>query len=112
MSKISDTQEVLDKLRSFGNPAAVKGMVRFGIASRGTLGVSMPVLRKLAKDMGQDHTVAVRLWNSRIHEARILAGMVDQGRESQDRVRRTSRAHAQQSAIAHQSKGARGLSHT
>jgi 3-methyladenine DNA glycosylase AlkD len=53
-------------------------MARFGIASRGTLGVPIPVLRKLAREIGKDHPLAIKLWSSGIHEARILAGMIDQ----------------------------------
>jgi 3-methyladenine DNA glycosylase AlkD len=71
-------EQVLAELRSHGNPEAVKGMARYGISSEGTLGVSVPTLRSLAKKIGRDHSLALELWNSRIHEARILASMVDQ----------------------------------
>jgi 3-methyladenine DNA glycosylase AlkD len=42
-----------------------------------TLGISVPALRKLAKEIGQDHQLAQELWGSGIHEARILATMID-----------------------------------
>lgn len=52
-------------------------MARFGINPRHkTLGVSIPNLRKIAKQAGKDHALAQKLWASGIHEARILAGMV------------------------------------
>lgn len=64
-------------LQSLSNPAAVAGMARFGINPRNTFGVSIPELRKLAKRAGKDHELARDLWSSGIHEARILAAMID-----------------------------------
>jgi 3-methyladenine DNA glycosylase AlkD len=52
-------------------------MARYGINSKGTLGVPMPVLRKLAKEAGRNHELAAQLWASGIHEARILATLID-----------------------------------
>jgi 3-methyladenine DNA glycosylase AlkD len=37
----------------------------------------MPVVRELGKRVGKNHTLAEELWSSEIHEARILAGLVD-----------------------------------
>ncbi len=53
-------------------------MARFGINAKNTLGVSIPVLRQMAKEIGKDHGLAMELWNSKIHEARILASMVEE----------------------------------
>jgi len=59
------------------NPDNVAGMARFGISARNTLGVPMPALRSLARQLGRDHGLALELWASGIHEARILAALVD-----------------------------------
>jgi 3-methyladenine DNA glycosylase AlkD len=69
--------EILRFLKSLANPESVKGMARFGIKSENAYGVSIPDLRRLAKQIGKNHTLAGQLWSSGIHEARILAGMVD-----------------------------------
>jgi 3-methyladenine DNA glycosylase AlkD len=71
-------KEILRELKSAANPEAVKGMARFGINPKNTYGVSIPLLRKIAKKAGKNHLLAQRLWDSRIHEARILAAMVDE----------------------------------
>jgi 3-methyladenine DNA glycosylase AlkD len=55
-------------------------MARYGISTDNTLGVSMPALRALAKEIGRDHELALSLWSSGIHEARILAGLIDDPR--------------------------------
>jgi 3-methyladenine DNA glycosylase AlkD len=68
---------LIKKLRSLSNPVAVAGMARFGINPKNTCGVSIPVLRKMAKEIGKNHVLAQKLWNSGVHEARILAGMID-----------------------------------
>ncbi len=71
-------KEILKKLRSLSDPEAVAGMARFGISPKNTLGVSIPNLRLLAKGIGRDHHLAQQLWSSGIHEARILASMIDE----------------------------------
>jgi 3-methyladenine DNA glycosylase AlkD len=70
-------ENVMNKLKSLANPEAVKGMARFGISPKNTYGVSIPNLRKMAKETGTNHDLTVRLWDSKIHEARILASLVD-----------------------------------
>jgi 3-methyladenine DNA glycosylase AlkD len=75
MEKVED---VLKKLKKLSNPKNVKGMARFGIKPDKALGISIPNLRKLAKEVGKNHKLALQLWRSEIHEARILAGMIDE----------------------------------
>ncbi len=69
--------EILDLLKRSANPANVRGMARFGINPHRTLGIPIPFLRQVARPFARDHALAMRLWKSGIHEARILAGMVD-----------------------------------
>jgi 3-methyladenine DNA glycosylase AlkD len=71
-------EEIIKKLRSLANPKNVSGMARFGINPANTLGVTIPNLRALAKKIGKNRKLAARLWDSKIHEARILAGMIDE----------------------------------
>ena len=66
------------KLKRCANPKNIEGMARFGINSKNSLGVSIPDLRKLAKEIGKDHVLAQKLWDSKIHEAKILASMIDE----------------------------------
>ena len=69
--------EILAALRAQANPKNVAGMARYGISAEGTLGVPMPVIRHLAKQAGRSHELATELWASGIHEARILATLVE-----------------------------------
>lgn len=52
-------------------------MARFGINPDRALGVRIPDLRRLAREIGSDHRLALSLWRTRVHEARILASMID-----------------------------------
>lgn len=70
-------KEIIGHLRSLSNPANVAGMARYGINTHNTLGVPIPELRGLAKQLGRNHALALELWGSGIHEARILACLVD-----------------------------------
>ena len=69
--------EIITEMRSMANPRNVQGMARFGISSKNTLGLSIPYLRRKAKELGRSHQLAQDLWRSGIHEARILAAFVD-----------------------------------
>ena len=68
---------ILDQLHSLSNTKSLPGMACFGIDTTGRLGISVPELRKIAKETGRDHELALALWDTAIPEARILASMVD-----------------------------------
>jgi len=74
---LMNIKEVLQELKKHKNPHNVAGMARFGINPDNTLGISIPFLRTYAKRIGKNHTLAQELWNSGIHEARILAALID-----------------------------------
>ncbi len=68
--------EVLAKLHASADAASVAGMARFGIDPEKALGVRVPVLRKLGKEIGRDHDLALRLWSEGLRETRILASII------------------------------------
>lgn len=77
--------DILGRLRAQANPDNVAGMARFGINSHRTLGISVTTLRGIAKELrtwrrsdpAAAHALAGELWASGVHEARILAGLID-----------------------------------
>ena len=72
------SDQVIEELRSLADPSSLEGMARCGISTERALGgISLPVLRAMAKKIGRDHAVASDLWTSGIHEARLLAAMID-----------------------------------
>jgi 3-methyladenine DNA glycosylase AlkD len=70
--------QVLKRLKSKSNPAAVRGMARFGITAAKAYGWSTPALKKFAREIGKDHDLAPRLWSTGILEARALAGLIEE----------------------------------
>jgi len=56
-------------------------MARFGIQSSNSFGVSVPKLRTLAREVGRDHPLALQLWETGLHDARLLATMIDDPEE-------------------------------
>ncbi len=60
-----------------GSEADREGMARYGINVANAFGVSIYELRKVAKGLGTDHELALALWQSGNHEARLLACFVD-----------------------------------
>ncbi|QQG48581.1 MAG: DNA alkylation repair protein [archaeon] len=73
-----DAQAVIEEMRRKADPSVVKGMTRFGITTGSALGLSVPTIRAISKKLGRDHALAAALWKTKIHEARILAAMVDE----------------------------------
>jgi 3-methyladenine DNA glycosylase AlkD len=69
--------QILSQLESLGVEEDRAGMARFGIHVEKAYGIRIPVLRKMAKDIGTDHELAQALWETEMHEARILASMID-----------------------------------
>jgi 3-methyladenine DNA glycosylase AlkD len=81
--------QIIDHLHKLANPDNVAGMARYGIDVEGCLGVPMPALRKMARKIGCRHDLAEGLWQSGIHEARILAGLIgDPARVTDEQMER------------------------
>lgn len=72
------TDDVLTRLRGLADPGRLDGMARYGIATERALGVTVTELRGIARGLGRNHDLALTLWRTEIHEARILASMVDE----------------------------------
>lgn len=82
-----NAKEIIKKLKTYKNDKNIAGMARFGITGKNVLGgPNIPTLRKMAKEIkkesasgqsGDAHQIALDLWQSGIHEAKILASMID-----------------------------------
>jgi 3-methyladenine DNA glycosylase AlkD len=66
------------RLREKAHPANLEGMSRYGMAVDRRLGVSVVDMRRIAKDLGRNHALALELWSTGFADARILASMVDE----------------------------------
>ncbi len=68
--------EIIEALKSLGDSKNRDGMARFGINTQNALGIPMPELRRLAKSIKKNHELAISLWSTGIHEARILSVLI------------------------------------
>jgi 3-methyladenine DNA glycosylase AlkD len=75
---MATVKEVMAKLQSKARPDQLAGMAKYGMTVNQRLGISVPDMRKLAKETGKDHKLALELWKTGIAEARIVAAMVDE----------------------------------
>ena len=74
---MATAMEVLERLREKARADRLDGMARCGIVTENRLGVSVPDMRRLAKELGKDHGLALQLWKTGVQEARILAALMD-----------------------------------
>jgi 3-methyladenine DNA glycosylase AlkD len=73
-------ERVMAELRAMAKPENLMGMARYGIRTEDALGLSIYDLRPVARGLRPDHELALALWETRVHEARILAGFIDDPR--------------------------------
>ena len=69
--------EAVAALRVLGRPQRLTEYARVGIPNDSALGITIPALRTLARIVGRDHELALQLWETGIHEARLLAAFID-----------------------------------
>ena len=73
-----DSNDVVERLYALADADWATGMKSgAGITGGQVLGISMPKLRKLGKEIGKDHELAQAAWETGLHEARILASLID-----------------------------------
>lgn len=77
MTTAGDLRALLADLKARSSAKNRAGMARFGINTERAFGVSMTAMRPLARKHRRDHALALALWDTGYHEARILAALVD-----------------------------------
>lgn len=74
--KIWTVDDVLKKLQELGSEKNREGMKHYGINVQTAFGVSPVTGRKLAKQIGKNHSLALALWKTGKHEARFIASIL------------------------------------
>jgi 3-methyladenine DNA glycosylase AlkD len=69
-------EAALEWLREHSSEATRDAMARYAIPSEGALGVTVRDIKVLAKKLGRNHALALKLWETGIYEARMLASLV------------------------------------
>jgi 3-methyladenine DNA glycosylase AlkD len=70
--------KIIAHLRTLRSPRDAGGQRRYGIVPKGEhLGIRAPVLREIARRHRRNHALALELWETGVHEARVLAALID-----------------------------------
>ncbi|ADZ08708.1 hypothetical protein Metbo_0456 [Methanobacterium lacus] len=72
-----ELQEIVMRLELLSTPENIEGMEKFGITPEKTYAVRIPELRKIARESGKNHDLALELWELDFRETKILACMID-----------------------------------
>ncbi len=72
-----EVKSIIEELKKLGDPVNLKGMGRYGINTDKAFGVKIPLLRQMAKTYKNDHSLALKLWETGYHEARLIAIFID-----------------------------------
>ncbi len=75
---MSSVEEALRRIEAKAKPDQVQGMARYGMVAERRLGLSVPDMREIARQLGKNHELALELWKTGIPEARIVAAMIDE----------------------------------
>lgn len=75
-------KEILGELKRLGDPRAIKVWERLGMDTSIYYGVNLTKLAGYAKKFGKDHDLASKLWASGIHDARLLAIIIEEPKKA------------------------------
>lgn len=82
MKEYSDkVKEIIKEFKGLRNERNIEGMKRYGINVDTAFGISAPVLTDISKRYRYNHALALELWNTGYHDARLLASMIDNPEE-------------------------------
>ena len=69
--------EIIQFFEANSTQKNIDGMKRFGISSDKMYGIPKPLMKDLAKKIKKDHELALKLWSTGIHDARVLCAFID-----------------------------------
>lgn len=75
---MNSVDDIIKELKNLSVPERKADFLRFGINIDNALFIQMPVLRDIAKSLGKNHKLAEDLWDTGVHEARIIACLIDE----------------------------------
>jgi 3-methyladenine DNA glycosylase AlkD len=77
-AEVWTVQRAVGELQRHGEKRNVEGMARFGIRAKKVCGVSKPKLDEIARNIGKNHALGLKLWETGIHDARLLGMLISE----------------------------------
>ncbi len=69
-------KEILTEIRKHSSTEIKKSREYFGIKNINSYGLTSPQMQSISKSIGKNHSLALELWNTGIHEAMHIAIMI------------------------------------
>ncbi len=69
--------QIIHEFEELSDVDFAKNMKKFGITYIKSYGLRLPQIRKIAKQCGKNHELALKLWNHGYHETNLLATLVE-----------------------------------
>ncbi|MBE6499123.1 MAG: DNA alkylation repair protein [Methanobrevibacter thaueri] len=73
-----DFNEIIHEFEELSDVDYALNMKKFGIQHVKSYGLRLPQIRKIAKQCGKNHDLALKLWNHGYHETYLLATMIEE----------------------------------
>lgn len=73
-----DFNEIIREFEDFSDADYAQNMKKFGIRHVKSYGLRLPQIRKIARQCGKDHDLALKLWDYGYHETYLLATLVEE----------------------------------
>ena len=73
-----DFDEIIHEFEELSDVEFAENMKKFGIRYVKSYGLRLPQIRKVAKQCGRNHDLALKLWNHGYHETYLLATLVEE----------------------------------
>ena len=70
--------QIIQEFEELSDVDFARNMKRFGIDYVKSYGLRLPQIRKIAKQCGKNHELALELWNHGYHETYLLATLVEE----------------------------------
>ncbi len=72
------TKEIIKRIKSNKNERAVEIWKSYGVTADEFYGMGLTQLRKFAKEIKKNHSIALELWDTNIHDAKLLSTMIEE----------------------------------
>lgn len=86
MSEEYSSDKIVEEIKKLSSVKAKEAQVYFGISGVNSYGLTTPQMRLIAKRIGKNHSLALQLWKTGIHEARHIAAMVADPEKLNDKL--------------------------
>lgn len=73
---MNDVNFILEELQSLAEPGFKDKIAHFGIDASKAIGIRVPNIRKLAKTIKKNQQLSLALWETDVHEAKLLATFI------------------------------------